>query len=53
MEYDVIRADSDTGLVRIVNELIKDGWEPLGGIAVDYEYVYQAMKRVKNNPDLS
>ena len=38
-QYTVIERDDLTDLVRVVNQDIKDGWQPLGGVAV-YEASY-------------
>jgi hypothetical protein len=48
MEYTVVSKTSSFDLIEAVNELIRKGWTPLGGIAVDYEGPdkwYQAMKK--------
>lgn len=34
MEYDIVTDTTAVGLIRSVDILIADGWEPLGGIAV-------------------
>ena len=34
MEYTVIQENNCEDLIRKVTELIKQGWQPLGGIAV-------------------
>lgn len=34
MEYTVINYDSIESLIKVVNEYIKDGWKPLGGICL-------------------
>ena len=50
MEYDVVRNESSMyGLVFEVNKRIRDGWEPQGGICMEYDKdlrvksYYQAM----------
>jgi hypothetical protein len=50
MEYDIIRNESSVyGLIFEVNKRIKDGWEPQGGICIEYsnefriKCYYQAM----------
>ena len=37
MEYSVIIGNEITEIVEKVNESIKEGWKPLGGIVVDNE----------------
>lgn len=34
MEYEIAFSDSQVGLVEDVNDLIKDGWQPIGGVSV-------------------
>jgi len=50
VEYDVLTADSLSGLVLIVNKRMTDGWRSLGGVAVSiqdglngHDKFYQAM----------
>jgi len=46
MEYTVVREKSIINLISRVNYLIKEGWEPLGGISFkdgDTHYHMQAM----------
>jgi hypothetical protein len=52
MEYQVVEAHGDVQKLQVaVNELIQDGWEPQGGVAVGYSpqsmtwWYYQAMVR--------
>lgn len=33
-EYSIASSDSDTMLAITVNKMIKNGWQPLGGVAV-------------------
>ncbi len=33
-EYTVCRGETQTDLKKVVNQEIKNGWEPLGGVAV-------------------
>lgn len=57
MEYCVVRHEETGKLVEAVNKLIKEGWEPQGGIAIKawnldarygkYEAYYQAMIKRK------
>lgn len=35
MKYDIIRNNSLGNLVFEVNEAIKEGWEPQGGLSID------------------
>jgi hypothetical protein len=37
MEYTVVTSNDLDKLIASVNAKIKDGWRPLGSIAVDYE----------------
>ena len=34
MEYTILNCDDLDGIIEDVNQHIKDGWKPLGGIAV-------------------
>ena len=46
MEYKVVQASPLSTLVEKVNDLISNGWEPLGGITtagLDASTFYQAM----------
>jgi len=46
MEYSVIKTNLLKSLIKKVNEAIKDGWRPLGGVCVDVGYGFaQAMTR--------
>ena len=45
MEYDVITFVHLNNLIRKVNEQIKKGWQPLGGINCDAGFYSQAMVR--------
>ena len=49
LEYTIVRSDSSFDLSKTVNEYIRRGWKPQGGVAVDIAFgsFYQAM--VKNN----
>ncbi len=40
--YKLVIGTSSEELARKVNELIKEGWKPIGGVAVD-NVCYQAM----------
>jgi len=40
-QYTVIERDDLTDLVRVVNQDIQDGWQPLGGVAVREEHYKQ------------
>ena len=35
MEYDVVLAESLPELIRVVNELIRVGWAPHGGVSIN------------------
>ena len=50
MEYTIVRGSDPKGLSQGVNELIKQGWKPLGGIGVGNNYFYQAMIRENSKP---
>lgn len=39
-EYEVVMSISLSELIEIVNNSIKDGWQPLGGITVNNESVH-------------
>ena len=52
MEYRIIEECSPEGMAEKVNEAIKEGWKPQGGVAIAYswrgdcayyKYFYQAM----------
>jgi hypothetical protein len=46
MEYSVIKTNLLKSLIKKVNEAIKEGWRPLGGVCVDVGYGFaQAMTR--------
>lgn len=45
MSYIVITAGSQQGIIDAVNERIKDGWVPLGGICVE-SLVYRGSKEM-------
>jgi len=46
MEYSVIKTNLLKSLIKKVNEAIKQGWKPLGGVCGDAGYGYaQAMVR--------
>ena len=36
------------GLIEMVNKAIKDGWKPIGGVAADAGYYYQAIVKEEN-----
>lgn len=44
MEYRIIRNDSLTELSEKVNSLIKEGWEPLGGVSITVIYNSNKLK---------
>jgi len=46
MEYTVVVGSTIEKIIERVNELIVEGWQPLGGIGINGNY-YQAMTRVK------
>lgn len=44
MEYKIVTKSSVNDIEKAVNELIKAGWEPIGGVAYSPGgYYYQAM----------
>lgn len=50
MEYDVVYASSVEGLIKKVNQMIAEGWQPQGGVTVSTQddteyYFYQAVVR--------
>lgn len=50
MEYDVVYASSVEGLIKKVNQMITEGWQPQGGVTVSTQddteyYFYQAVVR--------
>jgi len=46
MEYSVIKTNLLKSLIKKVNEAIKEGWRPLGGVCLDVGYGFaQAMTR--------
>lgn len=54
MEYMILRHSDETTLENRVNELIRDGWRPSGGICVTHsdtgrlEFYLQAIVRLKS-----
>ena len=34
MEYEIAFNDTQVGLVEDVNDLIKNGWQPIGGVSI-------------------
>ena len=57
MNYQISEADSVDTLQRQVNQLIQEGWRPVGGVAVvqsqssDKWWYYQAMIRGVSRPE--
>jgi len=46
MEYSVIKTNLLKSLIKKVNEAIKEGWKPQGGVCLDVGYGFaQAMTR--------
>lgn len=43
MEYKIIEAKHHSALVEKVNTLLKQGWEPVGGVSFYAHYIYQAL----------
>lgn len=43
MEYTIVSANDDKSLTSQVNEMIEQGWETEGGIAISEGVFYQAM----------
>lgn len=41
MEYSIVQAYTEKGLVELVNELIKEGWRPVGGVSSIYIAEYR------------
>ena len=41
MEYTVIMADDVPALIKKVNEAINEGWEPLGGMTVNFRHAWE------------
>lgn len=51
MEYKIISTDSIPGTIEAVNNHIKQGWEPLGGVCADkMNHFAQAMIRTQPEP---
>ena len=43
-DYDIAKAKDSETLAREVFDLLKEGWEPIGGVALDNQgYLCQAM----------
>ena len=54
MKYRIISSKGKFGLESNVNEALKNGWVPMGGVATDKDgYFYQAMtlSEIKYNVD--
>lgn len=49
MGYIIVKGHNLVDLENQVKELIKNGWKPQGGIAIDSLYMYQAMAKVSKN----
>jgi hypothetical protein len=57
--YEVVYANSEQAFVEQINEMIKDGWQPLGGMAANFQHngkfqqtvYHQAMVEYKPNYD--
>jgi hypothetical protein len=47
MEYRVVKTITYKGLVQDINNLIKDGWIPQGGVSVAEGWCIQAMIKPK------
>jgi hypothetical protein len=47
MEYKIIWNEDFDAFEDEVNQLIKEGWKPQGGVAIDADFWYQAMVREK------
>ena len=53
--YEVVYANSESEFVQQINKMIKEGWQPLGGVGITYiekqmQVVYhQAMVEYKPN----
>ena len=45
MKYKILSSSSITGIEMIVNEYIKLGWKPLGGLDSDKTHYFQAMTK--------
>ena len=43
MKYKIVTAKREQELERLVNELISQGWEPLGGVCSADSFMHQAM----------
>lgn len=44
-EYDILHDSGIISLVQRVDRVLRDGWMPLGGVAVDHAGFYQALIR--------
>jgi hypothetical protein len=47
VEYKVVKFTSDKELVNVVNSLIKEGWQPLGGVSIANEIMDHCQAMVK------
>jgi hypothetical protein len=47
MEYNVLIAKDPVEIIVLVNDYIKEGWIPQGGICIDGNFYYQAMVIIK------
>jgi len=50
MEYIVVYGRALDEIIKKVNEMIKQGWQPHGGVCVDVDHHYQAMTRGVSEP---
>lgn len=50
LEYTIVKSYNMHPMQQQVQALLLEGWEPLGGIAVDNEFLYQAMSRKTVTP---
>lgn len=54
MKYNIIQSDDVTELIQLVNNAIKEGWTPIGGMSCRYvggnvTYYYQSMIFVEDD----
>ena len=56
MDYDIIMAETRTGLVNQVKKYLAEGWRLCGGLAVAFKdrtevYYYQTMTKEEDKPE--
>jgi hypothetical protein len=46
--YNILQSSSIPGLVEVVNKSLADKYKPIGGVATDAGYFYQAVYKEEN-----